>query len=144
MDRLNVFLNKIDTVSKWSGNCVAFLILPGIFIICWEVVMRYVFDDPTRWVMETSRFILLISMMALAAYTLREKRHVRSDIITSRLPNKWQESLDIVASVTGIIYCGICKYGFTPYHEGQMNTEFLDFLAQQFIKYNFSAVIGKV
>lgn len=97
-----------------SVKAVGAVGIAGIFImaliVTYEVIMRYVFHSPTRWVMEYSRFLLIITTLALAAYTLRQRKHVRSDIITVRLSTKWQQRLDILAAVVGIIYCSILSW----------------------------------
>lgn len=98
-------------VSVKGGAAVG---LMGLFlmvlIITYEVIMRYCFNSPTRWVTESSCFLLLITTFFLAAHTLKHKKHVRSDLISARLPQEWQKRVDILTYVCGIIYCAILTW----------------------------------
>ena len=44
----------IDTVSKWSGKTVRWLIFPLVFGSTYEVLARYGFNAPTLWAYDLS------------------------------------------------------------------------------------------
>ena len=39
----------LDHVARFSGRVVAWLIVPMVLSLCYEVVARYVFNAPTQW-----------------------------------------------------------------------------------------------
>lgn len=77
MERL---CNFIDALSKWVGKIASFLILVMIAIIMFEVISRYLFNAPTKWVNELSEYLLAGVVMLGGAYCLAEFDHVRVDI----------------------------------------------------------------
>lgn len=81
-----------------------------VLIITYEVIMRYCFNSPTRWATESSSFLLLITTFFIAGYTLKHNKHVRSDLVSARLPCRWQKRVDILTYACGIIYCGILTW----------------------------------
>lgn len=50
-------LHFIDNISKWTGRVVSFLIVALTFLICFEVVARYLLNRPTIWVNEASAML---------------------------------------------------------------------------------------
>lgn len=86
----------IDGVSEWSGRFTAWLIIPLIGIIAYEIIARYVFNAPTIWAFEL-QFMLYASMFMLGApYTLLYGEHIRTDILYNRFSIRWQGLIDAV------------------------------------------------
>lgn len=84
----------IDALSEWSGRLTAWLILPLILVIVYEIAVRYAFNRPTIWSFEL-QFMLYASMFMLgAAYTLLYGDHIRTDILYTRWPVRWQGIVD--------------------------------------------------
>lgn len=84
----------IDILSEWSGRLTAWLIIPLIFVIVYEILARHAFNAPTIWSFEL-QFMLYASMFMLgAAYTLLYGEHIRTDILYNRWPVRWQGIVD--------------------------------------------------
>lgn len=93
---LRILLDRIDSISEWSGRIVCWLILLLIFAITYDVGLRYLFSAPTAWSYDLS-YMLGGSFMVLGgAYTLLHKGHVRVDIVYSRLSPRAQTILDTI------------------------------------------------
>jgi len=107
LDKLRVFLSWIDAISDWSGKAVAYLVLPGIFILAWEVVSRYVFNNPTMWAHGTSQRIFATYYILAGAYVLRHNQHVAVDIVYNRLSLRKQAILSLVGSIFFFTFCGV-------------------------------------
>ena len=86
-------------------GCILFLAVA--VIITFEVVMRFVFSQPTMWVTELSSLLTIIASFLLFAYTLQEKGHTRVDFITAMLSRKSVYFLELFTTVLGLIYCGV-------------------------------------
>ena len=107
MGKLRRILNWIDAISDWSGKAVAYLVLPGIFILAWEVVSRYVFNNPTMWAHGTSQRIFATYYILAGAYVLRHNQHVSVDIVYNRLGLRQRAILSIFGSLFFFVFCGV-------------------------------------
>jgi TRAP-type mannitol/chloroaromatic compound transport system permease small subunit len=72
-------IRYIDAVSIWSGKIVAWLIVPMVMSLVYEVVARYFFNAPTIWAYDMTSFLYGAFFMLGAAYTLQRKGHIRTD-----------------------------------------------------------------
>ena len=77
------------------------------FILCYEVVSRYLFNAPTIWVQETSTYLYMWTMLAAASYTLQTRKHVHVDLVIDRLPTRPKALLEVMTSAVGAVFCAI-------------------------------------
>ena len=103
MKKLASFLEVIDAISEWSGKGIAYLILPGILILAVEVVLRYVFNNPTMWAHGSTQRIFATYYILSGAYLLRKNKHVSVDIIYNRFSLRTRARLNLIGSVCGVI-----------------------------------------
>lgn len=71
----------IDVFMGWVGTLVAFLTLPIIFAMVYEVVARYAFTAPTVWAYDISRMFYGAMFVLGAGYALAKGVHIRSDFL---------------------------------------------------------------
>ena len=57
MKAIEYFLRYTDWVNAKFGWFVAFLMCPMMFIMIYEIVMRYFFNRPSLWAYEISLFL---------------------------------------------------------------------------------------
>ena len=93
---MNRILSIVDAISRWTGNIVAFLIPAMMLITTYEVVMRYFFNAPTTWAMETTQYLFLATTALGGAYVLLQRGHVNVSILYDKLDRKTQAAVDIV------------------------------------------------
>lgn len=86
----------IDTFSLWIGRAVAWLTVPLMLAIVYEVLSRYLFTAPTMWAYDISRMLYGAMFMLGAAYALSKGVHIRADFIYRRWPVKVQGWVDTV------------------------------------------------
>jgi TRAP-type mannitol/chloroaromatic compound transport system permease small subunit len=89
----------IDTISLWTGRVVAWLTLPLILVIVYEVTARYLFTAPTRWAYDISRMLYGAMFVLGAAYALSKGVHIRADFIYRRWSVKTQGWVDTLLYV---------------------------------------------
>ncbi|MDA3959107.1 TRAP transporter small permease subunit [Oceanispirochaeta sp.] len=89
------FVTGIDKMSDFMGQVVKYLILVLIFVLCFEVVSRYVFDKPTIWAMETSKMVFGAIGSLCWGYTLKIGGHVRVDLFYTMFSKKWKAIVDV-------------------------------------------------
>jgi hypothetical protein len=50
-------ITKIDLFNKWVGNTVCWITIPLILAMTYEVLARKLFNAPTMWAYDMSRFM---------------------------------------------------------------------------------------
>jgi len=83
-------LDLIEKINAHAGLFAAWLVIPLNAVVVYEVVIRYVFNNPTDWVYDTAWMLFSAVFLLGGAFTMIEKRHVRIDIIYGALPKKAQ------------------------------------------------------
>lgn len=85
----------IDRINTFTGTIAAWMIIPLIATMCFEVAARYVFGAPTIWAFELS-YLLTGSMWLLGlAYTLSQGAHIRIDMFYANMPIRLQAFIDV-------------------------------------------------
>jgi len=92
---LKPILSFIDRCSGASGFVSALIVLPLIFATVYEVVSRYVFNAPTIWAYELGYMATGANFLLGAAFTLREKGHIRIDILYQVFTPKTRALVDL-------------------------------------------------
>ena len=75
------FIYFVDTVSSWTGKAFAWCIVIMTFGVGYEVLVRYIFRDPTSWAFDLSYMMYGALFMMAGAYTLSRDGHVRGDVV---------------------------------------------------------------
>ncbi len=95
---LEQIIGAVSKLSLWSGRLGAFLVMPLVVAMVYEVISRYVFDAPTQWAFEIS-YMLMGSIFLLGmSYALSIDAHVNVDFMHNVLPTRW------IAIIDGIAY----------------------------------------
>jgi TRAP-type C4-dicarboxylate transport system permease small subunit len=88
-----------------------FAVVAGILVVytfcsvCLEVVLRYFFNRPQVWVIETAEYALLFITFLGAAWVLRNEGHVRVDLLINQLRPRAQTGINTVTSIVGAAVC---------------------------------------
>ena len=86
-------IRGIDSISEWSGRIAAWLVIPLIGVMSWEILVRKV-AQPTFWAFDLSYMLYGALFMLGAAYTLYRGSHIRTDFLYQTWPVKVQASVD--------------------------------------------------
>jgi TRAP-type mannitol/chloroaromatic compound transport system permease small subunit len=84
----------IDGISEWSGRLFAWMIIPLMLALSYEVFARYLFNAPTIWAYDTSYMVYGSHFMLGAAYTLLKGGHIRTDIFYQNWSPRTQGIVD--------------------------------------------------
>lgn len=88
-----------DYLALWQGRIVCLFVVPIIFAMVYEVVMRKFFIAPTLWAFDVSRMLYGTSFMLGAAYALMRGLHIRADFLYRAFPVRVQGSVDLILYV---------------------------------------------
>ena len=69
-----------------------------MFVVSYEVVMRYIFNRPTIWALEVNQSLLCIYAALAGGYTLLRRGHVNVEIVYSRFGMRTRTVIDILTS----------------------------------------------
>lgn len=74
------------------------------------VVSRFSFSYPLPWSEELTRYLFMWMCMVGTSVGIRRGAHIGIDIVTSRLPLRFQRIIDIVGSLIALTFCVILIY----------------------------------
>lgn len=107
MKAIENYLRFTDWLNARFAWIVAFLIVPMLCIMIWEIVMRYFFDAPSLWAYEISLFLYGGYIVLGGAYTQLAGGHVNVDVIWGRLPPRGRALLDVFTSGFAFLFLGV-------------------------------------
>jgi TRAP-type mannitol/chloroaromatic compound transport system permease small subunit len=87
-------ITKIDLFNKWVGNTVCWITIPLILAMTYEVFARKLFNAPTMWAYDMSRFMYGALFMLGAGYALSKGVHIRADFLYRNFQTKNQGRID--------------------------------------------------
>jgi TRAP-type C4-dicarboxylate transport system permease small subunit len=79
-------------------------------VIVQEVVRRYVLNYSSAWGEEAARFSFIYLGWIGAAYAVRERAHIRFDILLQRLKPRGKALVFIVAEIATIVFACVALY----------------------------------
>lgn len=95
----------IETISDIvSGHFSGWLIVLMMVLVLIEVISRYVVHLPLRVADEFSAYMLVTIVFIGAAYTWKEKGHVRIEVVVSRLPTRAAKWLRLITLIGATIF----------------------------------------
>jgi len=96
---MRAIVRVLDSISEHTGKIVLWAAVALVVVLCYEVTMRYVFNSPTNWVMETS-MMLGGTIAAMGwGYTHRHQGHVRVDVFYMHLSPRGKAIVDVACSI---------------------------------------------
>ena len=94
---VKAILGAIDLFNEYVAKGVSILILITSLAVCYEVLARYVFSNPTIWSYEASYMMSSAYWFLGGAWTLKIGRHVTVDVLYERFfSSRTQAMVDIL------------------------------------------------
>jgi C4-dicarboxylate transporter DctQ subunit len=97
----------LDVVIVACAMLAVAILVTLVACVTLEVVMRYFFNSPTRWVTEFSEYSLLWLAFLGGAWVLREEAHVKVEMVVELLPQRAQRITHIATSLVGMVTCAL-------------------------------------
>ncbi len=92
-------IRTVDRFTDFTGTMVAFLGIPLMLGITYEVFARYVFNAPTIWAFEVTYQLYGTLFMLGAAYALHKGAHIRTDFFWEKFSPRTKGIIDTVSYV---------------------------------------------
>jgi TRAP-type mannitol/chloroaromatic compound transport system permease small subunit len=110
MGALRIFMMAVDKTNIFMGKLMVGVTLLAVFVITFEVVMRYVFGAPTNWGHELMTLLFAIFYVAAGGYAHYYRAHVRVDVYYSTRSERTRAMLDLFTSVFFFLFSFILLY----------------------------------
>jgi len=112
-------LKKFDSFMNWLASASSYAGIIGILIImlviCWDIANRLFFDNPIIGIPEIAQNSLAAIAFLMLPSATHLSKHVRSTMITNRLPKKGAYTLQLVTYVIGmLLFMGIVFASWEP------------------------------
>ncbi len=108
---MNTLLSLIDKLSVNVGKTFAWLSIPMIFVVVYEVVARKLFNNPTDWAHESTTILYGTFCIIGAVWTLHNKGHVRTEVIHQIMPLRMQIFCDVITGLLALAMLTILFLG---------------------------------
>ena len=87
----------IDKFTDVSGTVVAWLNVPLVLAVAYEVAMRYLFNAPTIWSFDVTYMLYGTIFMLGAAYALLKGAHIRTDFFWDQFSTRKKGVIDSIS-----------------------------------------------
>ena len=93
----------IDRMSEWTGALSAWLVVPLMLVIMYEVAMRHFFNAPTTWGYDVSWMLFAAQFLIGGAFTHMRNGHIRIDIVYDALSDRTKKLYNALINIIIIL-----------------------------------------
>ena len=87
----------IDKFTDTTGTWIAWLNLPLVLVVAYEVISRYVFNAPTLWSFDVTYMLYGTIFMLGCAYALHKGAHIRTDFFYEKWTARTKGMVDSIS-----------------------------------------------
>jgi len=103
-------VRAIDGLSLGAAWLAAAALAALLAMICWDVGLRYLLNEPTSWATEISAYMLVAAATLGTAWTLRQDGHIRVELLLVRLSPPRRRQVELVACWAALGYVAIAAW----------------------------------
>lgn len=107
MHVLKKCLSGIDRLNYWVARIVSWAIVVIIAATVYEVIMRYIFNNPTIWVFEFNYLVHGPYFLLIGAYTFAINGHVNVDVFYGRFNPRVKAIIDLFTMPLFFFFIGM-------------------------------------
>lgn len=96
---LERYISFSNRIVEWTGRKISWLTVILVLVICYDVIMRYLFNSSSVAIYEIEWHIFALIFLLGAAYALKHDRHVRVDVFYSGFPEKTKAWINLVGTL---------------------------------------------
>lgn len=109
-------MNAIDTLNEYVGKAVSWLTTILVLVICFDVVMRYLFTWSSAAVFELEWHVFASIFMVGSAYALKHDKHVRVDLFYSKFSEKKKAWVNLIGTLLFLFpFCIVIIWTSIPF-----------------------------
>jgi TRAP-type C4-dicarboxylate transport system permease small subunit len=103
----------LDKYNKLEEHVLIASLVFTVILVFAQVIMRYVFNSSLSWSEELTRFIFIWQIWLGTSMGLREKKHIKVEVLQGALGPKAVLIMDMVANLIWMAACIYFAYGGT-------------------------------
>ncbi len=88
----------------WLAGAGVVFLVTMMFIVTFDVILRYFFDNPTVWAGEVASFLTISVVFLGLAQNIRLDDHIRIDVFTNLMPERTRLLFDVIAHAVAIVF----------------------------------------
>jgi TRAP-type mannitol/chloroaromatic compound transport system permease small subunit len=92
-------VRSIDKFTDTTGTWVAWLNVPLVLAVAYEVLARYLFNSPTIWSFDVTYMLYGTIFMLGSAYALHKGAHIRTDFFFEKWSIRTKGMIDSIAFI---------------------------------------------
>ena len=96
---LLIAIRIIDTFTDLTGSLFAWMSVPLVGAVAYEVIARYAFNAPTVWSYDVTYMLYGALFMLGAAYALHKGAHIRTDFFWEHFTPRTKGVIDSIAYI---------------------------------------------
>ena len=105
---LHSISNILEAISDLSGKVVSWLCLILVILMCYDVTMRYLFNQTSIAFFELEWHLFSLIFLLGAAYTFKHDKHVRVDVFYSKFSPRKKAWVNLIGTLVFLIpFCYI-------------------------------------
>ena len=111
-----IAITVFDTIGRFSGFLAALGLLTMALMMCYEIVVRYVFNSPTAWVTEISTYLLVAVVFLGLACAQRNNSHVQVELWVDRLSRKSRLTIEQITQWISLFFVGVLGWQMASFN----------------------------
>lgn len=105
-------LNRVTAPAAYGlAGAGVLSVVAMMFVVTFDVIGRYVFNEPTVWAGEVAAFLMIAVVFLGLAQNLHQGGHIRIDILTSLVSARVRLFLDVIAHAIGVVFSVLLLWG---------------------------------
>ena len=100
---LRTIATLIDGISESLGRAVSWLTTVLVIIFCYDVIMRYLFNNTAVWITELEWHLFSLIFLLGAAFAYRHDKHVRVDVFYTKFSAKGKAWVNLIGILVFLI-----------------------------------------
>lgn len=85
-----------------------YVVVPALVVLVTaDVTLRYLFNAPIQWARDVNGLLLLVSIFSALPHAWDRSYHIRMEVFYNRVSPEKRRRLDVIASVSGIVFFGL-------------------------------------
>lgn len=97
----------LDILEKIQRTILAVSVPVMVFVMIYQVILRYVFSNSNAWSEELTRYLFIFNVMMASAIAVRRNSHLQIDILINCFSPKLKRIFTIGATLVGIVFLGM-------------------------------------
>jgi len=122
-------IDLLESINERAGKAVSWLATVLVFVICLDVLCRYLFDFTVIWITELEIYFFALIFLIGAGYAFKHDRHVRVDLFYAKLPEKKKAWINLLGGLffllpwTAIIFWVTYNYAYMSFLIGERSPQ---------------------